>query len=367
MYANKERIDDALVRQIIEPTDNANALCTFCSVVWSPSSKMSFDDMLRRIGEREKELPVALVYGKEDPWVVPLWGQRLKRALPHADYYELSPPVTVRRRMSVDASTKSCARGCATSKPRARTATPRPRAPPTASPRSWTDHLETFSSASTRRARAPAQNTSRRSRRARFNRRPSPHPIARAVAPRGADVHIMSRDRPVVTADDAAHYAYAREGNAHALYRYEGPRADLRGAYLRLLKRASTREDTGAWRCHPIDALVWNLDETTTTWAAADARVRDAFFAIERDDRDASTSCAPSSWRDDLGVVRVERDALCALVDATMAADAFETARRGGRDGRTASARETVGQLSENARRARCFVETKGTERASSR
>ena len=52
---------------------------------------MSFDDMLRRIGEREKELPVALVYGKEDPWVVPLWGQRLKRALPHADYYELSP------------------------------------------------------------------------------------------------------------------------------------------------------------------------------------------------------------------------------------------------------------------------------------
>ena len=159
----------------------------------------------------------------------------------------------------------------------------------------------------------------------------------------------MSLDRPVVTADDAAHYAYAREGNAHALYRYEGPRADLRGAYLRLLKRASTREDAGAWRCHPIDALVWNLDETTATWAAADARVRDAFFAIERDDRDASTSCAPSSWRDDLGVVRVERDALCALVHATTAADAFETARREGRDGRTASARETVGQLSENA------------------
>lgn len=91
VYANKERLDDALVRQIIEPTDNANALCTFCSVVWSPKAAMSFDDMLRRIGAREKELPVALVYGKEDPWVVPLWGQRLKRALPHADYYELSP------------------------------------------------------------------------------------------------------------------------------------------------------------------------------------------------------------------------------------------------------------------------------------
>ena len=180
------------MRQIIEPTDNANALCTFCSVVWSPKAKMSFDDMLRRIGEREKELPVALVYGKEDPWVVPLWGQRLKRALPHADYYELSPPVTVRRTNVRRRRLKSCARGCATSKPRARTATPRPRAPPTASPRSWTDHLETFSSASTRGAprRLEYGETPRR---ARFNRRPSPHPIARAVAPRGADVQASCR------------------------------------------------------------------------------------------------------------------------------------------------------------------------------
>ena len=64
--------------------------------------KMSFDDMLRRIGEREKELPVALVYGKEDPWVVPLWGQRLKRAFHTRIITNSPPPVTVRARMSVD-------------------------------------------------------------------------------------------------------------------------------------------------------------------------------------------------------------------------------------------------------------------------
>jgi hypothetical protein len=29
--------------------------------------------------------------GREDPWVVPLWGQRLKRSRPEAAYYELSP------------------------------------------------------------------------------------------------------------------------------------------------------------------------------------------------------------------------------------------------------------------------------------
>jgi hypothetical protein len=30
------------------------------------------------------------VYGRDDPWVVPLWGQRLKRAVPRAWYYQLS-------------------------------------------------------------------------------------------------------------------------------------------------------------------------------------------------------------------------------------------------------------------------------------
>ena len=34
---------------------------------------------------------VALCYGREDPWVVPLWGQRLKRVIKNATYYELSP------------------------------------------------------------------------------------------------------------------------------------------------------------------------------------------------------------------------------------------------------------------------------------
>ncbi|CAD7697093.1 unnamed protein product [Ostreobium quekettii] len=35
--------------------------------------------------------PVCMVYGKEDPWIVPLWAQRLKRRVPQADYFELSP------------------------------------------------------------------------------------------------------------------------------------------------------------------------------------------------------------------------------------------------------------------------------------
>lgn len=49
---------------------------------------MSYEEALDII--RERDVPVALVYGREDPWVTPLWGQRLKRRVPSATYYEVS-------------------------------------------------------------------------------------------------------------------------------------------------------------------------------------------------------------------------------------------------------------------------------------
>lgn len=36
-------------------------------------------------------VPVCLMYGKEDPWVKPVWGLQVKRQLPEAPYYEISP------------------------------------------------------------------------------------------------------------------------------------------------------------------------------------------------------------------------------------------------------------------------------------
>lgn len=38
-----------------------------------------------------KKVPVCLIYGKEDPWVKPIWGLQVKRQLPEAPYYEISP------------------------------------------------------------------------------------------------------------------------------------------------------------------------------------------------------------------------------------------------------------------------------------
>lgn len=36
-------------------------------------------------------MPVCLMYGKEDPWVKPVWGLQVKRQIPSAPYYEISP------------------------------------------------------------------------------------------------------------------------------------------------------------------------------------------------------------------------------------------------------------------------------------
>jgi len=35
--------------------------------------------------------PICLMYGKEDPWVKPVWALQVKQQVPEAPYYEVSP------------------------------------------------------------------------------------------------------------------------------------------------------------------------------------------------------------------------------------------------------------------------------------
>ena len=146
-----------------------------------------------------------------------------------------------------------------------------------------------------------------------------------------------------VTADDVAHYAYAREGNAHVVFRYTGPRPELRGALLRLLKTPVGGRGDRAWRCHAVDALVWGADRDEASWTTLDAAARDAFFA------DAPTTSGRAGWRDDRAVARVDGDALNMLALKMTRDAAREAARAEGRDGRVANAAEAFGQLSEVA------------------
>lgn len=66
-------------------TQHPLALDAFVSILFAPQSQLSFTRMLEAM-----QCPVCMVYGREDPWVVPLWGQRLKRLLADAVYLEVS-------------------------------------------------------------------------------------------------------------------------------------------------------------------------------------------------------------------------------------------------------------------------------------
>uniref|UniRef100_M1C4D6 Alpha/beta hydrolase n=2 Tax=Solanum tuberosum TaxID=4113 RepID=M1C4D6_SOLTU len=43
------------------------------------------------MGCRMNNVPVCLIYGKEDLWVTPIWGLQVKRQFPKAPYYQISP------------------------------------------------------------------------------------------------------------------------------------------------------------------------------------------------------------------------------------------------------------------------------------
>eukprot|EP00775_Hariotina_reticulata_P005191 gene5191-5429_t len=84
VYGRTCAIDDELVERIIEATEHPEAADAFTSIVLSPESALTFEEMIQDLS-----CPVCLAYGASDPWIVPLWGQRVKRWLPQAHYLEL--------------------------------------------------------------------------------------------------------------------------------------------------------------------------------------------------------------------------------------------------------------------------------------
>ena len=82
-------VTDQLVDSIINATEAPFGPDVFTSIIFSPPHNQTFDDSLRTIAKHR--IPTALVYGEDDPWVFPAWGQRAYRRLDNrATYYELS-------------------------------------------------------------------------------------------------------------------------------------------------------------------------------------------------------------------------------------------------------------------------------------
>mmetsp|Transcript_7074 Transcript_7074/g.9474 ORF Transcript_7074/g.9474 Transcript_7074/m.9474 type:complete len:430 (+) Transcript_7074:81-1370(+) len=86
VYTSPKSLNKELVDNIIAATNRGKGHAAFTSIVFARKPDSDFDEDLQKL-----KCPVCLIYGKEDPWVVPLWGQKIKRQIPDATYFEISP------------------------------------------------------------------------------------------------------------------------------------------------------------------------------------------------------------------------------------------------------------------------------------
>ncbi|KAJ6802785.1 pheophytinase, chloroplastic isoform X1 [Iris pallida] len=89
VYANHSTNIDKVFSRIIETTEHPAAAASFASIMFAPQGQLTFQEAITRC--QLQNVPICLMYGKEDPWVRPAWGLSVKSVLPEAPYYEISP------------------------------------------------------------------------------------------------------------------------------------------------------------------------------------------------------------------------------------------------------------------------------------
>ncbi|KAH7570610.1 hypothetical protein JRO89_XS05G0144300 [Xanthoceras sorbifolium] len=89
VYADHSTNVDIVFSRILETTQHPAAAASFASIMFAPQGQLSFRESLSRC--KMNNVPICLMYGKEDPWVKPVWGLQVKKQMPEAPYYEISP------------------------------------------------------------------------------------------------------------------------------------------------------------------------------------------------------------------------------------------------------------------------------------
>ncbi|KAL6900634.1 hypothetical protein ACP4OV_005310 [Aristida adscensionis] len=89
VYADHSTNVDKVFSRIVEITQHPAAAASFASIMFAPRGQISFGEALARC--QSQGIPISLMYGKEDPWVRPIWGVKVKQQVPDAPYYEISP------------------------------------------------------------------------------------------------------------------------------------------------------------------------------------------------------------------------------------------------------------------------------------
>ncbi|XP_043724545.1 pheophytinase, chloroplastic [Telopea speciosissima] len=89
VYADHSTNVDKVFSRILETTQHPAAAASFASIMFAPRGQLSFEEALSRC--KMNSTPICLMYGKEDPWVKPIWGLQVKQKMPEAPYFEISP------------------------------------------------------------------------------------------------------------------------------------------------------------------------------------------------------------------------------------------------------------------------------------
>ncbi|XP_047322078.1 pheophytinase, chloroplastic-like [Impatiens glandulifera] len=89
VYADQSTKVDKVFPRIVEITQHPAAAASFVSIMCAPQAQLSFNEALDMC--EGNNTPICLVYGKEDPWVKPIWGHQVKKKLREAPYYQISP------------------------------------------------------------------------------------------------------------------------------------------------------------------------------------------------------------------------------------------------------------------------------------
>nr|VDD19174.1 unnamed protein product [Brassica oleracea] len=89
VYKDHSTDVDKVFSRIVEITQHPAAAASFASIMFAPGGLLSFSEALSRC--KKNSVPICLMYGKEDPWVGPIWGKKIKKEIPNAPYYEISP------------------------------------------------------------------------------------------------------------------------------------------------------------------------------------------------------------------------------------------------------------------------------------
>lgn len=89
VYVDHSVVTAELLSRILEATEHPAAAAAFSSIIFAPQGELSFNETLLRC--REHNIPICLIYGRQDPWVKPVWGWQVKKQVPEALYYEISP------------------------------------------------------------------------------------------------------------------------------------------------------------------------------------------------------------------------------------------------------------------------------------